>query len=388
MEDIFPRVSMQSTQGRPTIAEVSLAALRANLREAERLVGPRVKVMAVVKADAYGHGAVAASRAFLEAGAAVLGTSSVSEARELRAAGVTAPVVVLGGAFPGEADDVVAHDLAVAVWSLDAVRALSAAGARAARTVKVHVKVDTGMTRLGLDAGDVRAFGDAVLDVPHIEVAGVFSHFATADAVDAAPAQAQIACFSDAVAALAAIGIRPGHVHLANSAAVLSQPSAHFTLVRPGIMLYGYAPAPHLASRATLAPALRLRTAVAQVRSVPAGRPVGYGGTYVTSRPSVIATLPIGYADGLHRLVSNRGWMIVRGARVPVAGRVCMDHVMLDVTDVPGVAAGDEVVVVGRQGGASIGADEAAGWCETISYEVLTSVAKRVPRVTGEGFDA
>ncbi|MGH7893456.1 MAG: alanine racemase [Candidatus Binatia bacterium] len=379
---------MQSTHGRPTVAEVSLGALRNNLREAQRLVGARVKVMAVVKADAYGHGAVAASRAFLEAGAAVLGTSNVGEAMELRQAGIRAPIVVLGGAFTGDEEDAAVHDLAVAVWSEDGVRAIAAAATRAGCRVKVHVKVDTGMTRLGLDVGDVRGFGDALGDVPQVEAAGVFSHFATADAVDAAPAQAQIACFSDAVAALGAARIRPEHVHLANSAAVLSQPPAHFTLVRPGIMLYGYAPAPHLAPRAKLKPALRLRTAVAQVRRVPAGRPVGYGGTYVTSRPSAIATLPIGYADGLHRLASNRGWMVVRGARVPVAGRVCMDHVMLDVTDVPGVVAGDEVVVIGEQERARVGADELAGWCETISYEMLTSVAKRVPRIYVEDFDA
>jgi alanine racemase len=379
---------MQWTQGRPTVAEVSLGALRSNLREAQRLVGSRVHVMAVVKADAYGHGAVAAARAFLEAGAHVLGTSSVAEAVELRQAGVGAPIVVLGGAFPGDEDDVVAHDLAVGVWSLDAARALGAAAVRANRRVRAHVKVDTGMTRLGVDVPDAQAFAEAVCDTPGIEVAGVFSHFATADAVDTAPAQAQVACFSDAVAALASVGIRCPHVHLANSAAVLTQPQAHFTLVRPGIMLYGYAPAPHLAKRATLRPALRLRTAVAQVRTVPAGRPVGYGGTYVTSRPSVIATLPVGYADGLHRLVSNRGWMVVRGTRAPIAGRVCMDHVMLDVTDVPGVAAGDEVVVIGEQGTAGVGADELAGWCETISYEALTSVGKRVPRVYVEEFDA
>jgi alanine racemase len=379
---------MLSTNGRPTVAEVSLGALRTNLREAVRLVGPKVKVMAVVKADAYGHGAVAASRAFLDAGAAVLGTSSVAEAVELRQVGITAPIVVLGGAFPGDEEDVAAHDLSVAVWSEHSVRTLAAAAGRARHAVQVHIKVDTGMTRLGLDVGDVRDFGEAMRDIPNVTVAGVFSHFATADAVDAAPAQAQIACFNDAIAALGAIAVRPEHVHLANSAAVLSQPAAHFTLVRPGIMLYGYAPAPHLASRAKLAPALRLRTAVAQVRRVPAGRPIGYGGTYVTSRPTVVATLPIGYADGLHRLASNRGWMIVRGARAPIAGRVCMDHVMLDVTDIPGVEVGDEVVVVGGQGGAHIGADELAGWCDTISYEVLTSVGKRVPRVYVEDFDA
>ncbi len=378
---------MQSTHGRPTVAEVSLGALRNNFQEAQRLVGERVTVMAVVKADAYGHGAVAATRAFVDAGARIVGTSSVAEAVELRRAGIAVPIVVLGGAFPGEENDVVANDLAVAVWSLEAVRSLGAAASRAARTVRVHVKVDTGMTRLGLDGGDVRAFGDALRGVAGIAVDGVFSHFATADAVETAAAQAQIGRFAGAVEDLAAAGHRPPHVHLSNSAAVLSQPPAHFTLVRPGIMLYGYAPAPHLAPCARLRPALRLKTAVAQVRRVPAGRAVGYGGTYVTSRPSVIATLPVGYADGLHRLASNRGWMLVRRTPAPIAGRVCMDHVMLDVTDVPGVAVGDEVVVVGTQGAATIDADAVARWGETISYEVLTSVGKRVPRIYVEELD-
>ena len=377
---------MQSTRGRPTVAEVSLGALRQNLREAQRLVGPRVQVMAVVKADGYGHGAVAAARAFLDAGAAMLGTSSVAEAVELRRAGIDASIVVLGGAFPGEEADVAAYDLAAGVWSLDGVRALVAAAN--GKTSRVHVKVDTGMTRLGVDLTDVRGFGEAVRAMPGVAVEGVYSHFATADAVETAAAQAQIVGFGEAVEALARVGVRPAHVHLANSAAVLSQPTAHFNLVRPGIMLYGYAPAPHLVPRANLRPALRFRTAVAQVRRVPAGRAVGYGGTYVTSRPSVIATLPIGYADGLHRLASNRGWMVVRGTRAPIAGRICMDHVMLDVTDVPGVAVGDEVVVVGANQGACVSADEVAGWCETIAYEVLTSVGKRVPRVYVEEFDA
>jgi alanine racemase len=374
---------MQTTHGRPTVAEVSLGALRNNLREAQRLVGPRVRVMAVVKADGYGHGAAPAARAFLEAGAHVLGTSSVTEAVELRRAGIAAPIVVLGGAFPGDEEDVAAHGLAVGVWSVETARALAAAAVRRGVAVELHVKVDTGMTRLGVDLADVRAFGETLHAIAGATVTGIFSHFATADAVETEAAQAQIVRFRDAVAALADAGIHPEHVHLANSAATLSQPSAHFTLVRPGIMLYGSAPAPHLAARANLRPALRLRSAVAQVRRVPAGRPVGYGGTYVTSRPSVIATLPIGYADGLHRLASNRGWIAVRGARAPIAGRVCMDHVMLDVTDVPGVAVGDPAVVFGG----AISADEVAEWCDTISYEVLTSVGKRVPRVYVEELD-
>jgi alanine racemase len=173
-------------------------------------------------------------------------------------------------------------------------------------------------------------------------------------------------------------------VHLANSAAVLSEPAAHFTMVRPGLMLYGYAPAPHLADRVPLAPAMRLRTAVAQTRRVPAGTAVGYGATWVAERETTIATLPLGYADGYHRVASNRAAMQVRGRRAPVAGRVCMDHVMLDVTDVPGVATGDVVTVFGPDG---VTADDVAGWCDTIAYEVLTSIGKRVPRAYVEEFD-
>ena len=377
---------MPDIHGRPTIAEVSLSALRENCRRARELVGPGVGVMAVVKADAYGHGALAASRAFVDGGAAALGVSTVEEGVELRRAGVTAPIVVLGGAFRGEEAAVVAHDLGCAVWTLDAARALAGAARAAGRRAAVHVKVDTGMTRLGLDPGDVPAFAAAVRQLPDVEVAGVFSHFASDDAVDTFAARAQTERFRAAVEALAAAGVRPPHVHLANSAAVLSVPAAHFTMVRPGIMLYGYAPAPHLAGRATLRPAMRLRTVVTQARRVPAGTPVGYAGAFVTARPGCIAVLPIGYADGYHRLASNRAAVLVRGRRAPVAGRVCMDHTMIDVTDAGEVEAGEPVVLFGRQGGEAIGADELAEWCDTIAYEVLTSVGRRVPRVYVEEF--
>lgn len=379
---------MSHVAGRPTVAEVSLGALRENCRLARSLVARGVDVLAVVKADGYGHGAVAAARAFVDGGATGLGVSMVAEGVELRRAGIAAPVVVLGGVFPGEESAVVAHDLAVAVWTLDGARALAAAARAAGRTASVHLKVDTGMTRLGCEPGDTRALGEALAAELHLRLDGVFSHFASADAVDTAAARAQRARFAGAVEALAAAGIRPRHVHLANSAAVLSEPAAHFTMVRPGLMLYGHAPAPHLAARAALRPAMRLRTAVAQMRRVPAGTPVGYGGTWVAARESTVATLPLGYADGYHRAASNRAAMLVRGRRVPVAGRVCMDHVMLDVTDVPGVATGDAVTVFGPPGDGAVTADDVAGWCDTIAYEVLTSIGKRVPRVHVEQFDA
>ena len=373
---------MPEIHGRPTVAEVSLSALRHNCRRVRELVGPGVAVLAVVKADAYGHGAVPAARAFRQAGAWGLGVSSVAEGVELRRAAVPGPILVLGGLFAGDERDAVEHELAVAVWDAERARSLAAVARRAGRTVPVHVKVDTGMTRLGLDVGAVREFAELVRTLDGLDVAGVFSHFASADAVDTAEARAQATRFERAVAALATGGLRPPLVHLANSAAVLSAPAAHFTMVRPGIMLYGYPPAPHLAARAGVVPAMRLRTAIAQTRRVAAGTPVSYAGTFATTRPSTIATLPVGYADGYHRLASNRASVIVRGRRAPVAGRVCMDHTMIDVTDVPDARAGDPVGLFGD----GIGADELAGWCETIAYEMLTAVGRRVPRVHVEEF--
>ena len=379
---------MSDAHGRPTVAEVSLGALRANCRQAIACVGPRVRVLAVVKADAYGHGAVAAGRAFLEAGAWGLGVSSVAEGVELRRAGIDAPVVVLFGAFPGEEPVAVGRDLAVTVSSVDQARALAAAGAACGRPARVHLKVNTGITLLGIEPDDVAAFVVAVRDLAGLRIDGIFSHFASADDVDGAVADAQLARFRAAVEALVAAGVRPEHVHLANSAAVLSKPDAHFTMVRPGLMLYGLAPSPHLRKEAALVPAMRFRTAVALVRDAAPGARVGYGGEFLVQRPSRIAVLPLGYADGYHRLNWTHGAaMLVRGHRVPVAGRVCMDHTMLDVTDVPGVVAGDPVVVFGTQGGETVGADEVARWSDTIGYEVLTSVGRRVPRIHVEAFD-
>jgi alanine racemase len=377
---------MHEVYGRPTVAEVSLSALRANCRQVREIVGPCVAVQAVVKADAYGHGAVAAARAFVEAGAASLGVSSVAEGMQLRLAGLTVPIVVLGGCFAGEEAQAVGHDLACAVWTVDTARALAAAARSVGRTALLHVKIDTGMTRLGLNVRDVRAFGEAVRPLAGARVVGVFSHFASADDLDTAVARAQTDRFRQATEELAAVGIRPEVVHLANSAAVFSVPTAHFTMVRPGISLYGYPPAAHLGARVRLVPAMRLRTSVVQARDVPALTPVGYGGTFVTAKPSRIAVLPLGYADGYHRLASNRASVLVRRRRVPVAGRICMDHTMVDTTEVAGVEAGEPVVVFGPQGGALIGADELAAWCDTIPYEVLTSIGRRVPRVYVEDF--
>jgi alanine racemase len=257
---------MAVLHGRPTVAEVSLGALRHNCREARRLAGDRTRVMAVVKADAYGHGSVAAAQAFVAAGAELLGTSTVAEASPVRRAGIAVPIVVLWGIFAGDVDAVIADRLEPAVWSADALAALAAAGRDAGRPVSIHLKVETGMARLGLDPGDLVEFARVAADTPGVRIAGLFSHLASADTVDTPAIDAQVRCFADVVAALHAAGIDPPVVHLANSAALVSRPDAHWSAVRPGIMLYGYAPAPHLASRAALRPALQLVSEVRQVR--------------------------------------------------------------------------------------------------------------------------
>jgi alanine racemase len=383
---------MKLRLGRATVAEIRVAALRRNLREVRRLVGPGVGIMAVVKANGYGHGALVAARAFVDEGAVLLGVATVEEGAELRSAGVAVPIVVLGGIRAGQEEDVLEHDLQPAVWDRDTAQALGSR-AEAARThVRVQLKVDTGMGRLGVPAqggGDagvdgVAGLAGALANLPGIRLEGVFSHLACAEDVSGPAVATQARLFADVIEALAAAGVRPPQRHLANSAAVMTLPASHHTVVRPGIMLYGIPPDPALASRAALDPAMRFRTAILQRKRVPPGTPVSYGQTFRTSRPSVLATLPVGYADGYPRALSNRAEVLVRGRRAPVVGRVCMDLTVVDVTDVGDVGPGEEVVLWGRQGDSEITCGEVAAWAETIPYELVTRIGARVPRVYSE----
>jgi alanine racemase len=379
---------MSVRRGRPTVAEINVAALRHNLREARALVGAAVDVLAVVKAGGYGHGAVTAARAFAAAGAAALGVATVEEGAELRGAGLESPILVLGGTLPGQEDDVLRHAVTPAVWDLDTARALGERATAVGRSVPVHVKVDTGMGRLGVLPEAVAAFGEGLRAIPGIRVDGVFSHFASAEDVSGPAVARQMALFADALEQLARAGVRPARQHLANSAAVMTLPAAcraPYSMVRPGIMLYGVPPDPALAGQAALEPGMRFRTAVVQVKRVPAGTPVSYGQTFRTARPSVLATIAVGYADGYPRALSNRGHVLVRGRRAPIVGRVCMDLTVVDVTDIDGVGAGDEVVLWGRQGDGEITCSEVAAWADTIPYELLTRVGARVPRVYADG---
>ncbi len=364
---------------RPTRAVVDTEALAENLREIRR-VAPGRPVLGVVKADAYGHGATLVGPALEAAGIDWLGVALVEEGIELRERGVRVPVLVLDGAFGSDCSVLFEYELTPVVYRLEQLDALAASAGRLGRRPRAHLKVDSGMGRLGVLPEDVPAFARAARE-RGVEFEGVCSHFANADQGDEPSVRLQGERFDAAVAQVRAAGHAPTWLHLANSAAALELPWAHGTLLRPGLMLYGYVPAERLRGRVSLRPALRWITEILQVKRLPKGSPVSYGGRFVTSRPSVLATLAVGYADGYRRGFSGKVSVLVRGRRAPVVGVITMDLCVADVTDVPGASVGDEVVLLGRQGGAEIPVGELARAGDTIDYEVLCGISSRVPRV-------
>ncbi len=365
---------------RPTAALIDLKALVHNFQEAKRRAAGR-KVLAVVKAQAYGHGAVAVSRKLASLGADMLGVALVEEGRELREAGIDIPLLVMGSVFPDQAEEIAAWRLTSVVYDLATGRRLSEAARKLKSVVPVHVKIDTGMGRIGIAPEAALALIVELKRLEGISVEGLMTHFADADLRDKDFAAKQIDRFEALMKGLAGQEIQIPLRHAANSAALLDYERALFTMVRPGLMLYGYDPLETRAADADLVPVLSLVTRVAFLKKVPAGIPISYGRTFVTARESVIATIPIGYADGYSRSLSNKGEALVRGKRVPIAGRVCMDMCMLDVTGVPGVSEGDEVVLIGEQGKERITADDIALKTRTIAYEVLCGIGSRVPRM-------
>lgn len=367
--------------GHPVWAEVDLSALAHNLREVRRLVGRR-KIMAIVKANAYGHGMTPAARALLAAGADWLGVARGTEALELRSEGITAPLLVLGYVDPGECPALASAGVHLTVYDLRTAEVLAGAAQREGKTLRVHIKVDTGMGRLGLpfDASGVKA-ALAVARLTGIEVEGLFTHFACADDPDEGSVRLQIERFLQFARQLEREGLRITYKHAANSAAVMRVPESYFDMVRPGIMLYGLHPSPATSGKADLRPVMTLKARVAQVKSVPAGFPVSYGWTYKTDAPAVLATVAVGYGDGYSRLLSGRGEVLIGGRRAPVVGRVCMDQIIVDTTGVGSPSPGDEVVLFGRQGGAFLPVEEIAKKLGTINYEVVCAVGARVPRI-------
>jgi len=368
-------------QDRAAWMEVDLGAIADNLRRLRAIAAP-AEVMAVLKADAYGHGAVRVARTVLQHGAAMLGTAVLSEAAALRARGITAPILVLGYTPAWQARDVARLGVAVTVFSLEVAHHLSrAAAALQCPPVAVHIKVDTGMHRLGVQPAEVIPFARRLLELPGLRIEGVFTHFATADATDPSYALTQLARFERVLAEWQEAGLpQPRYVHAANSAATLRFPQARFNLVRTGIALYGLHPSEAVPCPPDFRPALALKTQLAQVHELPADEPVSYGAAWVTPRPSRIGVLPIGYADGVRRGPFTWGEVLVRGRRAPIVGRVCMDMCMVDVTDIPGARVGDEVVLIGEQGGERITAEEVASRLGTINYEVVSQILARVPR--------
>jgi alanine racemase len=367
--------------GRPTFCAIDLAALRWNLRQVRAKIGAQVKILSMVKANAYGHGAPAVARALAEEGSDAFGVATLEEGLELRQTGIRSPILVVAGIFLEQVDRFFDNDLTPVAHDLEGLRRLEETVQARGATLNVHLKIDTGMGRLGLPAAESDSWLPALKKLKALQIEGVFSHFSTAESVDGDYTREQLATFNHVVKLLRAEGVAPRLIHLANSAATITMPAAYFDMVRPGIMLYGTYPSEAMANQIELKPVLSWQTRIVQLKKVPAGTSISYGQTFVTERESLIATLPVGYADGYSRLLSNRGAALVGGQRAPVAGRVCMDLTMLDVTAIANVQQGDEVILLGRQGDAEISADEMAGWANTISYEILTSISARVPRI-------
>ncbi len=363
-----------------TWAEVNLDAIAHNVRAYLRHIGSQTEVMAVVKANAYGHGAVQAAHAALAAGAARLAVHRLHEAIELRKAGLTAPILIMGYTPPEAAEEVARWRLTPSLITLDFARALSANASTGGDPVPVHIKIDSGMSRYGLMPPDAPDFARAVRELPGLVLEGLFTHFATADALDQTYVRRQLAEFNAVVAALRAAGIEIPLAHAANSAAAMTLPEAHFNAVRIGVAMYGMAPSEEWKPVFPIRPALCLKSKVCRVFDLPAEAGISYGRTYVTDRPIKAALVPAGYGDGYHRVLSNKAEVLIHGQRAPIRGRVCMDQFVVEVTHIPAVQMGDEVVLVGSQDGAVIPAEEAANWARTINYEITTALLPRVPR--------
>ncbi len=376
--------------GRPTWLEIDLAALADNVRSLRRLVGETCQLTAVVKANAYGHGATIIAPAALAAGADRLAVATLGEGAALRQAGVTAPVLLLGYAPPWQAADLVRQELTATVYSLEVADALAQAAGEQGVQARVHVKVDTGMHRLGLPPEEVSAFLAALAQRRHLVVEGIYTHFSTADEADKRFTRRQFERFTQLLARLEEQGLRPPLAHAANSAATLSLPETRLEMVRCGIALYGLHPSPETPLPPGFRPVLSWKAQLAQVKPLEAGEPVSYGNTYVAPSRRTIGVIPVGYADGFPRAPRHWQSVLVHGQAAPILGRVCMDQTVIDVTEVRGpggrpAQAGDEVVLIGAQGGARLSAETVAQRTGTINYEVTSRLLARLPRVVVGG---
>jgi len=375
----------------PVWAEIDTEAIRHNLGVVRGLVGPSCQIMAVVKADGYGHGSVRVARIAAESGASAFGVARLAEALTLREAGFTQPILVFGYTPPSHAGLLVEKDIIQTVFSRSYGEELHYHAGGSGKRVRVHLKSDSGMGRLGIpfcradDEPSLAASIDAIrglVNLPNIQVEWIYTHVAASDSPDKSSARGQLAAFNRLTSALDAEGIRIPLKHAANSAAVMGVSGAHLDMVRPGIMMYGLSPSGKPEDdAASLKPAMQIKVRIAQVKNVPKGFHVSYGHTYTTPQPTRLATIPIGYGDGYNRNLSSCGTVLAGGKRAPIVGRICMDQTIVDVGHIPGVSEGDEAVIIGQQGAETITADEIASQLGTINYEIVTGILARVPRM-------
>lgn len=378
---------------RRTWAEIDLDAVESNYRAICSCLRPGTKVCCVVKADAYGHGAEQIAVLYEKLGADWLAVSNLDEAEQVRRTGVQLPILILGYTQPDRAKELAENRIAQSVVGPEFAEALSAEAVKAGVTVNVHIQVDTGMSRVGFfyqnpgrDGGSIDEM-ERACRLPGLNPQGIFTHFASADEGETGGdyTRRQFACFTGAIERLAERGVQFELRHCANSAAVFDYPEMQLDMVRPGVILYGMMPSGSILHKVPLTPAMSLKSTVALVKAIPAGTCVSYGRRFTSGRDTLVATVPIGYADGYLRRYGENACALVRGKRVPIIGRVCMDQLMLDVTEVPGVQTGDTVTLMGRDGEETVTADEIADRTGTINYEIVCGVATRVPRVFKKG---
>jgi len=383
---------------RATSVEINLDAFRYNLRIIKSLVGLNTETMAIIKADAYGHGAIQCARAAIEEGTKYLGVGIIQEGIELRESGITSPILILGGVYPDELTELIYYNLSTSLSTLALAKAISKKADQSKKNISVHIKIDTGMGRLGVQCEDFSDLLENVMSYKNITIEGFFTHLANADNVDPKVSQEQIVKFTNILKITQSKKFSKLHssrqpilIHSANSAGLLRYPESRFNLVRPGISLYGSLPSPILKpvlnsikkyNYPALRPVMSWKTKIIQVQTLRKGIPLSYGGSYTTQKnKSRIAILPVGYADGLNRRLSNKMEFLVKGTRVKQIGTICMDMCLIDVTELPNVDMGEEVVILGSQGKDNIPIEELAAKAETIPYEMFCGISKRVPRV-------
>ena len=357
--------------------KVNLDAIKSNVRLL--IEQTNTPVMAIVKANAYGHGTIPVARAALQAGATWFGVARPSEALALRQAGLTCPILLLGYTPEAALSEMIANQVSLTVWNINQIRQISALAAQTGQDALLHLKVDTGMSRLGVQVEEANTLAQMIANIPRVNIEGIFTHFASADEEDPEPANMQEGRFLEFLSKLGNHGIRPPWIHAANSAASLTRPSAYFNMLRFGIAMYGLHPSPACPMPITFRPALTWKTVLSQVKSLPAGRGISYGHAYTTRKTERIGTIPVGYADGFRRIAGQQ--VLIAGKHVPVVGKVCMDQIMVQLDNVPDAKDGDEVVLIGKQEQAHISAEDVASTWGTINYEVTSGITSRVPRV-------